>query len=153
MKNISSIILLILSITFTGTAFAQEGKIVAKPANNALLAPAHQIIFQLTTADTMAHKALMKQIGNITKVAPGTKIEVVCHGPGLDMLVADKSIVADKITKFAKSGIVFNACEFSMKERNVEKTRMLTDIGYVEAGIIAIVTRQEQGWSYIKAGF
>ena len=47
----------------------------------------HKIVFQLTTNDTMAHKSLMKQLNNITSVAPSTKIEVVCHGPGLDMLV------------------------------------------------------------------
>jgi hypothetical protein len=40
----------------------------------------HRIIFQLSTADTMAHKALMKQVKNIKSVAPNTKIDVVCHG-------------------------------------------------------------------------
>jgi intracellular sulfur oxidation DsrE/DsrF family protein len=30
---------------------------------------------------------------------------------------------------------------------------VLPQAGYVKAGIIRIVERQEQGWSYIKAGF
>jgi hypothetical protein len=101
----------------------------------------------------MAHKALMKQMGNILAVSPSTKIEIVCHGPGLEMLMINKSIVKDKIEVFKNKGVVFNACEFSMKERNVSKTNMIESASYVPAGIIEIVSKQEQGWSYIKSGF
>ncbi|MDP2176160.1 MAG: DsrE family protein [Bacteroidota bacterium] len=113
----------------------------------------HKIVFQLSNNDTMAHKALMKQLGNITSVAPNTKIEVVCHGPGLDMLVVDKSTVNQKVSYFAERGIAFLACEFSMSERKVEKEKITKDASFVKAGIIEIVSKQEQGWSYIKSGF
>lgn len=113
----------------------------------------HKIVFQLSNNDTMAHKALMKQLGNITSVAPNTKIEVVCHGPGLDILVIDKSTVNQKVSYFADRGISFLACEFSMSERKVEKEKITKDASFVKAGIIEIVSKQEQGWSYIKSGF
>ena len=113
----------------------------------------HRIIFQLVSGDTMSHKALMKQLQNITSVAPSTKIEVVCHGPGLNMLTNDKSVVSNQLQTMLGKGIAFYACEFSMQERKVEKAQILPGIGYVKAGIIAVVERQEQGWSYIKAGF
>jgi intracellular sulfur oxidation DsrE/DsrF family protein len=114
--------------------------------------PEHKIIFQLTSGDTTAHKQLMKQFNNILFVSPTTKIEVVCHGAGLDMLVTDKTIVADKIKALKEKGIVFNACEFSIKERKVDRNKIITEATYVSAGIIEIVSKQEQGWSYIKAG-
>jgi len=113
----------------------------------------YKIIFQLATADTLAHKALMKQIGNITSVAPQTQIEVVCHGPGLTILQKSKSRVADKIAAFSKKGVKFNACEFSMSERNVPAEDILPEAGYVKAGILEIVSKQQEGWFYIKAGF
>ena len=113
----------------------------------------HKIVFQLTTDDTLAHKSLMKQLNNITSVAPDTKIEVVCHGPGLNMLVKGKSPVQEKITALIMKDIVFMACEFSMSERNVSKDKIIPEAGFVKAGIIEIVTRQEEGWSYIKSGF
>ncbi|MBK7762230.1 MAG: DsrE family protein [Bacteroidetes bacterium] len=112
-----------------------------------------KIVFQLSTSDTLAHKALMKQLGNITSVEPTTQIEVVCHGPGLDMLRADKSIVASKINEHTQNGIRFYACEFSMKERKVSTDQILPTAMYVKAGIIYIVTKQQEGWSYIKSGF
>jgi intracellular sulfur oxidation DsrE/DsrF family protein len=113
----------------------------------------HKIVFQLNTNDTMAHKSLMKQLNNITSVAPSTKIEVVCHGPGLDMLVTDKSVVQEKIKQLKTIGVDFVACEFSMKERNVAIEKIIPEAGFVKAGIIEIVSKQEQGWSYIKSGF
>ncbi|MBP9934061.1 MAG: DsrE family protein [Chitinophagaceae bacterium] len=112
-----------------------------------------KIIFQLTTNDTLAHKALMKQLNNMTTVEPTVQIEVVCHGPGLDMLRKDLSTVAPKIAEFTRKGVVFNACQFSMKERNVSKEQILETASYVEAGIIYIVRKQRLGWSYIKSGF
>ncbi|MCU0359238.1 MAG: DsrE family protein [Bacteroidia bacterium] len=114
--------------------------------------PEHKIIFQLTSGDTMAHKQLMKQFNNILSVSPSTRIEVVCHGAGMDMLISGKTIVEDKINALAKQGVVFNACEFSIKERKIDRNSILKIAGYVPAGIIEIVTKQEQGWSYIKAG-
>lgn len=113
----------------------------------------HRIIFQMVSGDTLSHKALMKQLQNITSVAPSTKIEVVCHGPGLNMLTSDKSVVSNQLQTMLGKGIAFYACEFSMQERKVDKSQILPGVGYVKAGIIAVVERQEQGWSYIKAGF
>lgn len=114
--------------------------------------PEHKIIFQLTSGDTTAHKQLMKQFNNILSISPTTKIEVVCHGAGLDMLVLGKTIIEDKIKQLTEKGVVFNACEFSMKERKVDRSQIIPVAGFVPAGIIEIVTKQEQGWSYIKAG-
>ena len=113
----------------------------------------HKIVFQLTTDDTLAHRSLMKQLNNITTVATDTKIEVVCHGPGLNMLVLNKTTVHDKILQMKGKGIVFVACEFSMSERKITKENIIPEAGYVKAGIIEIVSKQEQGWSYIKSGF
>jgi len=115
-------------------------------------APEHKIIFQLTSGDTSAHKQLMKQFNNILTVSPTTKIEVVCHGGGLDMLVKGKTIVEDKIKNLSDRGVQFMACEFSIKERKVDRGLIISSAGYVPAGIVEIVSKQEQGWSYIKAG-
>lgn len=140
--------LLILSVFILSHHFLNAQSTNTEKAN----APEHKIIFQLTTGDTTAHKQLIKQFNNILSVSPSTQIEVVCHGAGLDMLVSGKTIVQEKISNLAKRGVVFNACEFSIKERQVDKTKIIAEAGYVAAGIVEIVSKQEKGWSYIKAG-
>ena len=112
-----------------------------------------KIVFQVTTDDTLAHKALMKQLSNITSVEPGVQIEVICHGPGLTLLQKSKSTQKEKISTFTQKGIAFKACAFSMSERNVPKEDIVEDASFVKAGIVYIVRRQREGWSYIKSGF
>ena len=134
-------------VLFTLVSFAIKAQ-----TNADIQKPEHKIIFQLTSGDTTAHKQLIKQFNNILSVSPTTKIEVICHGAGLDMLVSGKTTVEDKIKLLAEKGVVFNACEFSIKERKVDRSKIISSAGFVPAGIIAIVSKQEQGWSYIKAG-
>jgi intracellular sulfur oxidation DsrE/DsrF family protein len=69
------------------------------------------------------------------------------------MLVSDKSRVADNLNGFAARGVVFSACQFSMKERKVAPEQLLPSVKQVPAGIIYIVTKQEEGFHYIKSGF
>lgn len=133
--------------------YAQSSGMAPSAATSSPLAGQHRIVFQLATDDSLVHKMLMKQLGNILTVAPDTKIEVVCHGPGLAMLMKGKTTVQEKIRSFIQKDIRFLACEFAMKDKQISKEQMIAEAGYVPAGIIAIVTRQEEGWSYIKAGF
>lgn len=136
MKKIIFLFIVLLSSTFS---FAQDNS-------------QHKIVFQLTTSDTLSHKGLMKQIGNILSLSPSTKIEVVCHGPGLTMLVGKTSVTSNKVNEFSSKGVDFMACQFSMKERNVGKDELLPSAVIVPGGILEIIQKQELGWSYIKAG-
>lgn len=135
------ILLFVILIGSTLAAMAQDG------------ARQHRIVMQLTSSDTLVHKNLMKQFRNMKEAAPTMQLEVVCHGPGMDMLMSDRSVVQEKVKEFAAKGIVFLACENTITERKLDRTKVLPDAGYVKAGIIHIVERQEEGWSYIKAGF
>ncbi|MBL7985732.1 MAG: DsrE family protein [Flavobacteriales bacterium] len=113
----------------------------------------HRIVMQLTSGDTLVHKNLMKQFKNMLEAAPTLQLELVCHGPGMDLLMGDRSIVAGKVKEFTGKGITFLACDNTIRERQLDPTKVLPEAGHVKAGIIHIVERQEDGWSYIKAGF
>lgn len=134
------LLLLLLALPVLGSLKAQE-----TPSK-------HRIVMQLVSGDTLVHKGLMRQLRNMLEAAPTLQMEVVCHGPGMDLLMSDRSIVTDKVKQFSERGIVFLACENTIKERDLDRSKVLPEAGFVKAGIIHIVERQEQGWSYIKAG-
>lgn len=116
--------------------------------------PKHHLVIQLTSADTQVHKGLMKQLNNLTTgFGDKIEIEVVCHGPGIFMLHNDRSIVSTKISKMKSKGVVFVACENTMIAKNIEKEDLLDNLEFVKMGIGEIIFKQEQGWSYVKAGF
>jgi uncharacterized protein len=141
------IIFISLLTLMSGMALGQM-----KKSTKAKTPKVHKIVFQLSNGDPEVHKGLTRQLGHILEEAPTTKIEIVCHGPGLDILVDNKTVVRDKITEFTAKGVKFLACENTMKQKNIERSSILPEAWYVGAGIIYIVEKQEQGWSYIKAG-
>jgi intracellular sulfur oxidation DsrE/DsrF family protein len=151
MKNIKVLLAALLIFEIFPAVNAQE--LDQKIDQQSIEAKSYRVIFQLVSGDTLAHKALIRQLNNLMSVDPKIKLEVVCHGPGLDILHLDKSLFQPAIAEIMEKGVVFNACEFSMKERKVSREKLLAGVSTVPAGIYHIVKRQSEGWYYIKAGF
>ena len=111
-----------------------------------------KVVFQLTTADTLSQKALIKQLNNFLKAAPNAQLEVVCHNNGITFLQSNVTKQAEGIKALAARGVDFVACENTLRERKIDKKDLLTEIRYVPAGVVEIVLKQDKGWAYIKAG-
>lgn len=113
----------------------------------------HKVVFQLTSNDTLVHKALIKQIRNVQAAAPNTKIEVVCHNNGISILQSAVTKQATGIQELKQAGVDFVACENTMRERKINREELLPECRTVPAGLVEIIDRQEKGWAYVKAGF
>lgn len=137
--------LLAIVLMFPVFVFAQNPEASAFP---------HKIVMQLTSNDPEVHKGLIKQISNLNE---GWKdsvfIEVVCHGPGIQMLISSKSTQKEAIQKFHGKNVRFVACENTLKAKQIPVEEIIPGLDFVVMGIAEIVMKQEQGWSYIKAGF
>lgn len=128
--------------------------LIGTGAQSQVNSPQHRVVMQLSSNDTLAWKGLMNNLKNL-KAAWGdsVEVEVVAHGPGVDLLRSDKTTQLDKIRQFRSMGIVFVACENTLRERNIPRDLILPEAGTVKMGVGEIIQKQEAGWSYIKAGF
>lgn len=146
MKPNLKIVLLVILIWPLSNAIAQKVKKQALPQ--------HRIIMQLVSADENVHKGLMRQLHNLKNGwGDSVAIEVVCHGPGIELLMHEKTTQLEEIEKLKDRGVVFVACENTMREKKIPHESILSGMKYVMMGIGEIVLKQEQGWSYIKAGY
>jgi len=113
-----------------------------------------KIVFDFVKADTADFRIMVTQIRNILREGPGTAIEVVCYGPGLMMLVSDKTNVTKEMEELQKSpNVSFAACANSMRRLKVEKSQLVPFAKIVPVAMLELASRQQEGWSYIKAGF
>lgn len=112
----------------------------------------YKIVFQLTSSDTTIQHSLVKQLNNALTAAPKSQIEVVCHNQGISFLVTAKTQQAEKIRELKAKGVVFAACENTMRDRKIKREELLPEAITVPAGIIEIVKKQRKHWAYIKAG-
>ena len=104
----------------------------------------HKMIIQLTSSDTTAQNSLVKQLGNILRAAPNTKIEVVCHNNGITFLQTATTKHAAQIREFSARGVDFVACENTMRDRNVKREELLNECRTVPAGVVEIILKQEK---------
>jgi len=87
-------------------------------------------------------------------ITGNAQLEVVCYGPGVDLLMKEKTNVAKEIEELqTRFNVKFVACEFTMKRRGIEKAQLLSQVITVPAAVVEISSRQQEGWSYIKAGY
>jgi len=76
-------------------------------------------------------------------------VEIVAYGPGIGMLKAD-SAVGTRVDEALAAGVKVVACENTMRGQKLTKPDMLAGVGYVSAGVVEIMQRQQQGWAYIR---
>ena len=113
----------------------------------------HNIIIQLNTADTASWSSIIGNIKNIQKAWPSNlNVEVVVHGKAIDFLVKDKTYFTEDIQLLASQGVKFNACQNTMRKHNITTEMLLKIAGTVPSGVVEVVTKQEEGWSYLKSG-
>ena len=104
-------------------------------------------------SDTADHTAVIRQVNNILKNSPQTKVEVVFHGKAVYALVKDKTTVQDKIDDLVNNKhVVIAACNNSLKRLNLTKDDLISSAIVVPVAMLELMDKQEKGWSYIKAG-
>jgi len=65
------------------------------------------------------------------------------------MLKAD-SVVGNRVDEAIAAGVKVVACENTMRAQKLTQTDMLNKISYVQAGVVEIMQKQQQGWAYIR---
>lgn len=111
-----------------------------------------KVVFHLTSNDTLVQKAMVKQLHHFLIAAPNAQIEVVCHSNGISFLQSAVTRQSEKISELKSQGVVFVACENTMRERKIKKEDLVPECGTVPSGIVEVALKQDKGWSYIKPG-
>lgn len=116
--------------------------------------PTHRIIMQLASGDTTEWKATINNLRNLKRGwGNDVAIEVVAHGPGVGFLLTRKTTQHEAIRALKDQGVAFLICENSLREKKIDRSEVIQEAGFVPMGIGEIVMKQEEGWSYLKAGF
>ena len=111
----------------------------------------YNVVFDITSKDTNDQKAVIRWVSAISQGDPTAKLEVVLYGQSLDMVVKDRSVVADAVQGLTSNkNVTFKVCNIAMKHHNLDKSQLLQGVDVVPDGIYEIITRQGEGWGYIK---
>lgn len=112
----------------------------------------HKVVMQVTAGDSLSQASVVGQVKNIKKILKDAKIEVVCHGDGLEMLTKSKSKVPSVFEELKSQGVQFVACENTMARRKITVQDLCVGVSTVPSAMVEMVLKQEDGWSYVKGG-
>lgn len=113
--------------------------------------PLYRVVVHLDEADRVKHESVMRNIRNLLDDlgAEQTQVELVAHGPGLDLLTGQTGL-GEQAQELAARGVILAACNNTLRERKIPAERLLPGVTVVPAGIGEIVRREAEGWLYVR---
>jgi len=111
----------------------------------------YKVVFDMSSKDSVNQQAIVREIGLITGANPNAKLEVVIYGQGLDLAVNGRSSQQANVEKIISDGkATFKVCAMTMKRNNITKDQLVPGVEVVPDGIYEIISKQQEGWGYIK---
>ena len=111
----------------------------------------YKVVFDLTSGDSLSQQTAIRWVNEITKAEPTAQVEVVMFGKGLPLAVKDRSAVANDVTTLATNkNVGFKVCSIALANQKIDKSQLLPGVQTVPDGIYEIVSKQREGWGYIK---
>ncbi len=113
-------------------------------------------VYHIDNAALQGLKAL-RNLRNHLDVAPETKIIVVTHADGVDLLMEgardekSKTEYAPLVSALKARGVKFEACEITLKNRNLKKEQFILDADFTPSGVVRIAQLQtREHFAYLK---
>lgn len=111
----------------------------------------YKVVFDMTSKDPVNQQTVVRETSLIRETNPDANIEVVVYGQGLDLVITSKTTQASAIKDLiANKNVSFKVCALAMKRNNVDEAQLLPGVEVVPDGIYEIISKQKEGWGYIK---
>lgn len=111
----------------------------------------HRVVFQVSDADPAKWNLTLNNARNVQQDLGrnAVEVEIVAYGPGIGMLKLD-SVTANRVGEALGAGVSVVACENTMRNQKIAREDMLPRISYAAAGVVQIMSRQKEGWAYVR---
>jgi intracellular sulfur oxidation DsrE/DsrF family protein len=148
MKKLNQILknlLVIFSLVFGGvsTLCAQTNQVTS-------------VVYHIDDTQAQGLKGL-RNIRNHLDVSPTTKIIVVTHADGVDLLMEgsrdkkNNTEYAPLVSALKSRGVIFEVCEITLKNRGLKKDQFILDADYTPSGVVRLADLQYKNhFAYIK---
>jgi uncharacterized protein len=113
--------------------------------------PPNKVVVQVSDSDAAKWNLALNNVSNLQADlgADTLDIEIVAYGPGIGMLKRD-SVVGERVAAAIKHGVKIVACQNTMRGQKLVAADMLEVVGYVPAGVVEIMQKQQKGYAYLR---
>ncbi len=113
----------------------------------------YRVVFDLTSRDGLDQQAVIRWVTQISASYPRAELEIVMYGNGLELVMPQKSALIEEVRNAMKSpNVSFKVCRAAMKNHKIDETQLEKGVQIVPDAIYEIISKQHEGWGYIKVG-
>ena len=144
MKKLLLLLVFVLSLMRAETEFANPKPAIDNP---------RQLVFSIPSADVKEVNRILSTVNNVIKFyrPENTEVVIVAYGQGLKSLLKKGDLdVRKRIEALMTYDIEFIACGNTMKTLYIEEKELLDDISFATAGIVEIIERKLDGFTYVQ---
>jgi intracellular sulfur oxidation DsrE/DsrF family protein len=78
------------------------------------------------------------------------EVELLANGGGVRAMARGSESAAEQVEVLAQRGVHFVACQHSLEHLSMQREDLLDLVDVVPAGVSELVTKQAEGWAYIR---
>lgn len=109
------------------------------------------VVFDVTSPDTATQATAIRHVKLMADAYPESNFQVVIYSGALPMVLKDKSTLSKDVVFLAdQQNVTFKVCSMALKHHKLEESSLLEGVDTVPDGLLEIVMKQQEGWSYIK---
>ncbi|QDQ96053.1 DsrE family protein [Tomitella fengzijianii] len=108
------------------------------------------VVVHLPESDPQRQATVLRNTTNLIRaLGPGTVVEVVTHGPGVELCTGESGL-ADTVAALQGEGVTVCACANTLTARKLSEDDLMPGVAVVDSGVAHLVRRQREGWSYLR---
>jgi|APLow6443716910_1056828.scaffolds.fasta_scaffold28756_3 hypothetical protein len=117
----------------------------------AVAAPQNRVVLQISDGDAASWNQTINVARNIQSAygKDNVAVKLVVFGNGIGIATFD-SPLADRLNESMAAGVEVAVCENTMKARKLKREDMNAKASFVTAGVVELIKKQQEGWTYIK---
>lgn len=104
----------------------------------------------LAEAGSERQSAVLRNVVNLrADLGPEVPVELVAHGPGVELLTGESGLGAE-VARAQALAVRFLACRNTLDSRGLDVEDLLPEVGTTASGVGHLARRQLEGWAYLR---
>lgn len=110
-------------------------------------------VFDVTSANPEVHQSAVRHVNLMSEAYPDSSFELVIYSSAYEMVDNKSSTVSEAMHEIIKKeNVSIVVCALTLKKNEKDMKDLIPGVGIVPDGIYEIISKQMQGWGYIKEG-
>lgn len=110
-----------------------------------------KMVFDVSSGDPDVHRAAARHLKGMSEAYPDSRFEMVIYSGAYDLVTKKNSVAGETLELVAqRENVEVVVCQQTLNHHKLGMDDLIPGIRPVPDGIYEIISKQQQGWGYIK---